>query len=171
MNYDSNKSKFENWFNFILQSLTLVLLIAIIVPITYLLLSCSSSKPKEGATPLAISIPNTLGKDQRALAIKAIPKILDTCQGLNKYGNELEYKGISYNPQDEKGISVLFYVPNESRVPLRYRANGHSCEIYVDQAASTLRIQKSECAAVCLDRDIDGTELDPHGADMIIPLR
>jgi len=146
-----------------LKSFLLVLLLGAVV---LQLWSCSSDNSK----PLNITIPDSLNIDDKALAAKTIPKILKECPGLRKYGNELEYKGISYNPQDAKGISVAFYVPEESKVPSRYRANGHSCEIYVDQAASTLRIQKSECAAVCLDQEIAGTPLDPKGSDITIAL-
>ena len=167
MSYDPNKSRFEN-------SLDLAIDIIKIIPLIvglYFLWTCSSSEHKQGAKPLAISIPSNLNENEKALAVKAIPKMLDNLPGLNKYGEDLNFVGISYNPKDEKGITITFKVPEDSKIPYGYRSQGHTCRLYVNRDASTIIVQKTECAAVCLDRDIDGTELDPHGADMIIPLR
>jgi len=102
----------------------------------------------------------------------AIPKMIVTCPGLSKYSNSLEFKGMSYSPKDEKGISVKFYVPDgESDIPIKYNAFGHSCDIYVDRYASTITSTKDVCMAVLLDREIVGTELDMHGSDIVIPLK
>jgi hypothetical protein len=54
-------------------------------------------------------------------------------------------------------VEVKFKVAeNPKIIPNGFRAWGHTCGYGISSRGETLRIQKSVCVSVCLDRNYDG---------------
>ncbi|MGF6098876.1 hypothetical protein [Pseudomonas sp. 18175] len=77
-----------------------------------------------------------------------IVAIRQACPGLDKYA--WQFKNIRIEKLFRR--SILFDVPERSRIPDAYKAGGHTCYLEVSSDDKTLFIEKLACKSICLDQ-------------------
>lgn len=109
-------------------------------------------------------------RSAKAIAQDVLPKLLEACPGLNDYAPDLTFVGLDdmSDPifKESSGVGMKFKVADRpSIVPGRFLVGGHTCEYRVTTDLRTLIIQKTACASVCLEREVEHT-----GRDLRYPL-
>lgn len=111
-----------------------------------------------------------VSRSAKVFAQEMLPKLLEACPGLNGYAPDLTFNGLNdmSNPiiKEWSGIGLQFVVADQpSLIPSRFMARGHVCEYRITPDRQTLIIQKTVCASVCFQREIERT-----GRDLRYPL-
>jgi hypothetical protein len=105
---------------------------------------------------LALTFAPTEKPELVALVTAAWPKVRAHCPGLDKYQDELQFKGLENHisgDAEADGVTIVFQVAATlHHIPSNYQADGHTCRFGVSPDGQRLRIQKGECASVCRDR-------------------
>lgn len=125
---------------------------------------------------IQITLPENISAEARAVINTGWPKVLSACPGLNRYAADLQFKQIDDHlhlfdhEADERhralnGAEIDLVVADRPHaIPGGFRVNGHTCQYIIGTDTKTLRIQKSMCVSLCLDREYNGP------TDYVIPL-
>jgi len=101
-----------------------------------------------------------LQPEAKALLLTTWPKIKEVFPGLKKYGQDLKIvEIIDYSkPLDEYNnhlVVVLAVSEGQSKIPSSYRAWGNNCFLDIYPQDMTVRISKTACKSVFLDRVVE----------------
>lgn len=105
-----------------------------------LLMGCGAESPK---APVAFNI-NT----DNELVLKTLPATRMACPGLDKYAGDFQ----DVRVENHYRTTIVFHVPDQSRIPDAYKAGGHNCFIEIEGDGSAILIEKLACKSVCLNQ-------------------
>lgn len=102
-------------------------------------------------------------RSTKAFAQGVLPKLFDACPGLNDYAPDLWFAGLNdmSSPifKESSGIGLKFKMADKPSIaPGRF--GGQICEFRITPDRRILIIQKTTCAEVCLERDVESTGRD-----------
>lgn len=82
------------------------------------------------------------------LVLKTLPAARMACPGLDRYADQFE----SVRVENHFRTSIVFHVPEASKVPDAYKAGGHNCFIEIENDGGAILVEKLACKSVCLDQ-------------------
>ena len=127
-----------------------------------------------GGSEVKLELPKDTPQATIDLINHAIPTLKTKCPGWSKYGDVLQFEGISTgnpnypNPDSDEVIYVTwiqFKVPNDADVPAQYRANGHTLRLGFTEDGKAIIFMKAQTARIFLDENID-----TGGRNYVIPI-
>ena len=94
---------------------------------------------------------------------RELPFIRQQCPGLDKYAANFE--NVEVSGDDLRPVTtVQFHIKNENNIPGGYIASDHNCFLFISNDDHEVKISKSACQSVCLDK------MDVPGGDLIVKL-
>lgn len=131
--------------------------ITLLAFVAAILCGCSQEQQQ-----LTFEMPSDINPQIKQVVEVAWPKMLAACPGFNRYASDMSFAGIednlAYAPDDAKRIEVKFKVTESPvRIPVSYRAFGHTCYFGVTPDGKKLTISKSPCASICANSEISTT--------------
>ncbi|EAV6568923.1 TPA: hypothetical protein N3J09_000878 [Salmonella enterica subsp. enterica serovar Panama] len=85
---------------------------------------------------------------------KLLPSIRAALLGLDKYS--VQFKNVSV--EQNYWLTIKFQIPENANIPKDYMAFGHSCFIEINREGTAVKIPKTPCKSVMLDKNADSID-------------
>ncbi len=115
---------------------------------SYLLAPGAEKSPNTSSSaPSAKNPVFTVNTDNSSI-LKALPATRMACPGLDRYSDQFQDVRVERLYRN----TIVFHVPDASKIPGTYMAGGHNCFIELDADGKSIFIDKKACKSVCLDQ-------------------
>ncbi|WP_420065962.1 hypothetical protein [Pectobacterium colocasium] len=87
---------------------------------------------------------------------RLLPAIRHLLPGLDKYSEQFQEKVIEHN----RFLTIKFHIPDNATIPAEYLATGHNCFIEINKEGTAIKVPKSACKSVVLNRVVQDLDSD-----------
>ncbi|WP_038907907.1 hypothetical protein [Dickeya oryzae] len=87
---------------------------------------------------------------------RLLPAIRQLLPGLDKYAEQFQEKAVERN----RFLTIKFHIPDNATIPAEYAATGHNCFIEINKEGTAVKVPKSACKSVVLNRVVQGLDSD-----------
>ena len=134
-----------------------------LLPTIFLLAGCGDNADPAEAQSISVEHSVFSVKTDNPIVKRELPFIRQQCPGLDKYAANFEKLEVSED-SIRPVTTVQFHIKDDNNIPNDYAASGHNCFLFISNNAQEVKISKSACQSVCLDK------MDVPGGDMILKL-
>lgn len=85
-----------------------------------------------------------------------LPAIRYAFPGLDRYANQFR----DIHVEENYWLTIRFYIPNDAKIPNEFLSQGNNCFIEINNDKTAVKVPKSACKSVALDRDIRDLKSD-----------
>ncbi|EIZ1729839.1 hypothetical protein MOS91_001911 [Salmonella enterica] len=129
------------------------------LPLVFVFAGCGdNADPADTSTPAKEHSVFNIETDNPVVK-RELPFIRQQLPGLDKYAGSFEKFEVSED--SERAVTtVQFHIKDENNIPGDYIASGHNCFLFISNNVHEVKISKSACQAVFLDKtDVPGGDL------------
>lgn len=128
-----------------------------ILPIVFIFSGCGDNAEPADVSPPATEHSVFKVDTDNATVNHLLPSIRAKLPGLDKYASQFQKISVEQN----YWLTIEFHVPNDAQIPVDYMAFGHNCFIEINKEGTAVKLPKTACKALMLDKnaeDIDSEE-------------
>ncbi|WP_171847138.1 hypothetical protein [Enterobacter chengduensis] len=120
-----------------------------------LLFGCDSGTDGVSNSPSTPSIEFGVKTDD-VIVNKLLPAIKNLLPGLNRYADQFDNIRVEQN----YWLTIEFHVPENASIPKEYLSQGNNCFIEINKEGTAVKVPKSACKSVALDRVVQNLDSD-----------